>query len=94
MVLLYLIAAGMLVWFAWFIFTSVRYLIKGSPEQQREEAAYRQLMDQFTEGASYYTGRPVSEEEILAKGREFNRSRKRFNKRHRQGSRYINLIFK
>ena len=71
MILLYVIAAGI---FAWFIFTKVRYLIKGSPERQREEAAYRQLMDQLTEEASYYTGRQVSGEEILTKGREFNRA--------------------
>ena len=70
MILLYLIAAGI---FAWFIVTRVKYLIKGSPEQQREEAAYRQLMDQLTEEASYYTGRPVFEEEILTKGRDFNK---------------------
>ena len=70
MILLYFIAAGL---FAWFIFTRVRYLIKGSPEQRREEAAYRQLMNQLTEEASYYTGRRVSEKEILDKGREYNR---------------------
>ena len=74
MVLLYLIAGGLM---AWFLFTQIRYLIKGSPEKQREEAAYRQLMDQFMEEASYYTGRPISEEEILAKGREFNQQRNR-----------------
>ncbi len=82
MVLLYLIAGGLM---AWFVFTQIRYLVKGSPEKQREEAAYRKLMDQFTEEASYYTGRPVSEEEILAKGREYSRNRKQFNKRHRKG---------
>ena len=72
MILLYVITAGI---FAWFIFTKVKYLIQRSPEQQREEAAYRQLMDQLTEEASYYTGRPVSEEEILSKGRDFNRKK-------------------
>ena len=66
MFLLCLIAGGI---FVWFIVTHV----KGSPEKQREEAAYRQLMDQLTEEASYYTGRPISEEEILSKGREFGR---------------------
>lgn len=74
MVLLYVIAGGI---FAWFVFTQIRYLVKGSPEQQREEAAYRKLMNQLTEEASYYTGRPISEEEILAKGREFNQKRNR-----------------
>lgn len=77
MILLYLLVAGM---FAWFILTRVGYLIKGSPEKQREDDAYRQLMDQLTEEASYYTGRPVSEEEILSKGREFNRR----NTHHRE----------
>ena len=38
MVFLYLAAAGAM---AWFLFTQIRYLIKGSPEKQREEAAYR-----------------------------------------------------
>ena len=70
MILLYLLAAGMV---AWFILTRAGYLIKGSPEKQREEAACRQLMDQLTEEASYYIGRPVSEEEILSKGQDFNR---------------------
>ena len=79
MVFLYLIAGGLM---AWFLFTQIRYLIKGSPEKQREEAAYRQLMDQFTEEASYYTGRPVSEEEILAKGREYNKRNSRRRKRN------------
>ena len=78
MCLLCLIAGG---FFVWFIVTRA----KRSPEQQREEAAYRELMDQLTEEASYYTGRPVSEEEILAKGREFGHRRKHFNKRHRKG---------
>ena len=31
------------------------------------------LMDQLREEASFYTGRPVSEEEILQKGREYGR---------------------
>ena len=79
MTLVYLIAAGL---FAWFIFTRVSYLIKGSPEKQREEAAYRQLMNQLMEEASYYTGKPVSEEEILAKGREYNRRNSRRRKRN------------
>ena len=79
MILLYLITAGL---FAWFIFTRVKYLIKGSPEEQREEATYRQLMNQLTEEASYYTGRPVSEEEILTKGREYNRKNSRRRKRN------------
>ena len=74
MVLFYLAAAGIM---AWFLFTQIRYLVKGSPEKQREEAAYRKLMNQLTEEASYYTGRPISEEEILAKGREFNQRRDR-----------------
>ena len=72
MTLLCLIAAGV---FAWFVLTRVGYLIKGSPEQQQEDAAYRQMMGQLMEEASYYTGRPVSEEEILSKGREFNRKK-------------------
>ena len=78
MTLFYVIVIGV---FAWFIFTRVRYLIQRSPEQRQEEATYRELMDQLTEEASYYTGRPVSEEEILAKGREFGRrdSRRRRN---------------
>ena len=83
MIWLLLAAAGIMVCF---LFTQIRYLIKGSPEKQREEAAYRQLMDQYMEEASYYTGRPVSEEEILHVGREYRRDRKRFNKRHRKGS--------
>lgn len=78
MTLLCLIAAGI---FVWFILTRVGYLIKGSPEQQQEDDAYRQLMDQLTEEASYYTGRPVSEEEILAKGREFDRKNSHRRKR-------------
>ena len=77
-----LAAAGIL---AWYLFTQIRYLIKGSPEKQREEAAYRQLMDQYIEEASYYMGRPVSEEEILRAGREYRRDRKRFSKRHYKG---------
>ena len=81
MVLFYLAAAGIM---AWFLFTQIRYLVKGSPEQQREEAAYRQLMNQFTEEASYYTGRPVSEEEILQAGREYSRGRNHKRKRHRK----------
>ena len=78
MALFYVIVAGGV---AWFIFTRVKYLIQRSPEQRQEEATYRELMDQLTEEASYYTGRPVSEEEILAKGREFGRrdSRRRRN---------------
>ena len=78
MTLFYVIVIGV---FAWFIFTRVRYLIQRSPEQRQEEDTYRELMDQLTEEASYYTGRPVSEEEILAKGREFGRrdSRRRRN---------------
>ena len=84
MIWLLLPATGIM---AWFLFTQIRYLIKGSPEKQREEAAYRQLMDQYKEEASYYMGRPVSEEEILHAGRDYRRDRKRFNKRHRQGSR-------
>lgn len=79
MYLLYLIAGGIM---AWFVFTRIRYLVKDSPEKQREEAAYRQLVDQFTEEASYYTGRPVSEEEILQVGRESRQNRNRFNKLH------------
>jgi len=79
MVLFYVVVLGI---FAWFILTRVRYLIKGSPEQQREEAAYRQLMNQLTEEASYYTGRPISEEEILAKGREFGRRQTRCRRRN------------
>ena len=77
MVLLYLGATGVM---AWFLFTQIRYLVKGAPEKQLEKAVYRKLMDQFTEEASYYTGRPVSEEEILAKGREFGRSRNHLKK--------------
>ena len=46
MIWLLLPAAGIMVWF---LFTQIRYLIKGSPEKQRDEAAYRQLMDQYKE---------------------------------------------
>ena len=78
MTLFYVIVIGV---FAWFIFTRIKYLIQRSPEQRREEAAYRELMDQLTEEASYYTGRPVSEEEILAKGWEFGRRDSRRRKK-------------
>ncbi|MBQ9338661.1 MAG: hypothetical protein IJS14_15340 [Lentisphaeria bacterium] len=56
-----------------FFFYMVRYLHKGSPEEQQEREAYTKLMDQLREEASFYTGRPVSEEEILQKGREYGR---------------------
>lgn len=78
MALFYVIVAGGV---AWFIFTRVKYLIQRSPEQRQEEATYRELMNQVTEEASYYTGRPVSEEEILAKGREFGRRDSRCRKK-------------
>ena len=61
MILLYLLAAGMV---AWFILTRAGYLIKGSPEKQREEAAYRQLMDQLKEEASYYTADQVPKRKL------------------------------
>ena len=56
-----------------FFFYMVSYLHKGSQEEQREREAYRKLMDQLREEASFYTGRPVSEKEILQKGREYGR---------------------
>ena len=78
MTLFYVIVAGGV---AWFIFTRIKYLIQRSPEQRQEEATYRELMNQVTEEASYYTGRPISEEDILAKGRKFGRRDSRHRKK-------------
>ena len=76
MAILYILILGTVIWG---ICHAVRRLLAGSPEERREEEAYRKLMDQLKEEASYYAGRPVSEEEILQIGREYNRRRNRNN---------------
>ena len=74
MTVLYILILGTVIWG---ICHAVRWLRAGSSEERREEEAYRKLMDQLKEEASYYAGRPVSEEEILQIGREYNRRRNR-----------------
>ena len=61
-----------------FAYPMFKYKNEGSPEKQREEEAYNQLMDYLKAEASEHTGREITEEDILSAGRRYNRSRKRF----------------
>ena len=61
-----------------FAFYKIKQYHEVAPELKREEKAYNQLMDYLKAEASYYTGREISEEEILEVGRRYNNSKKRF----------------
>ena len=54
MTVLYILILGTVIWG---ICHAVRWLRAGSSEERREEEAYRKLMDQLKEEASYYAGR-------------------------------------
>lgn len=71
------------------------YLAKGNRlhiYKEREDAAYNELMDLYKKEASYYTGREVTEDEILQVGRKYNEYRESERKRS-NNRRNINRSF-
>lgn len=83
MILVYIIVSVAAVSYGIYI---IHYLVMGSPSVRREKAAYRELMDYYTQEASHYLGRQVTEQEILH-GNVYNitpsrSSRRRKNKHH------------
>ena len=56
------------------LFKLERFLRKSDPAfliKQKERESYEKLLNSYQEEASYYSGRKVSKEEILEKGRDY-----------------------
>lgn len=66
------------------LFKLERFLRKSDPAfliKQRERESYERLLNSYQEEASYYTGREISKEEILEKGREYERQQRHLSNR-------------
>ena len=56
------------------LFKLERFLRKSDPAfliKQKERESYEKLLNSYQEEAAYYTGREVTKEEILKKGRDY-----------------------
>lgn len=57
------------------VYYMIKYIKSGSPEKQREDAAYKELIDFCTWEASQIMGREITEKDILDAGRKLGKKK-------------------